>query len=317
MGGKSIDQLVAEGYSFTLTIDVDPSGETSGPTLVYAEDGWGGNWKGQAFKITDSKGDSLGAVSQNIQTILWYDGKVDNDTRGTLDAGTYTITLGMAKGGTVFEHSIDLDVPYSVVLERDAELSTIARIDGSNMMLKGNGNLATNFSVVTISNAEGALFELGLGAQQRGQNPYSDSNKDGVYNAANEAQFRFSVTDLVDDQDLIASVGKYDFRLNVDRDPSVGVDYVQLRLKNDNGKLVWEVQNYKNGESGVYTLTDGPDSTDVTQNIQSLSWYQDQSGKLFNPGSSVGEGIYDVSLQVFEGGTLIGQNTIQIEVGLG
>lgn len=313
LGGKSIDQLVAEGYSFALTIDVDPGAGVRGPKLDYKN----GHWVGEGFDIADSKGDSLGAVSQNIQTILWYDGDLANDTRGTLDAGTYTITLGMAKGDTVFEHSINLDVPYSVVLERDAKLSTIARIDGSNMMLKGNGNLATNFSVVTISNAEGALFELGLGAQQRGQNPYSDSNKDGVYNAANEAQFRFSVTDLVNDRSLIDLVGKYEFRLNVDRDPSVGVDCVQLRLKNDNGKLVWEVQNYKNGEGGVYTLTDGPDSADVTQNIQSLSWYQGDDGHLFAGNNTVANGTYDVSLQVLEGTTLIGQNTIQIEVGQG
>lgn len=169
---------------------------------------------------------------------------------------------------------------------------------------------------MTISNAKGPLFELGLGAQQQGQNPYHDENKDGVYSATSaQAQFRFSVTDLVDGRDLINMLDRYEFRLNVDRDASAEVDYAQLLLKSDNGKLVWEVQNYKDGKGDVYSLKDGPVSTDVTQNIQSLVWYQEKEGNLFNPGSSVADGLYDVSLQVFEGSTLIGQNTIQIEVG--
>ncbi|GHD12791.1 DUF4214 domain-containing protein [Tianweitania populi] len=337
LGEKTIEQLIKEGYVFTLKIDNDGGTgfganstsltlqqQTSTTTGEAAQDS-GYNWVRTAGNpIFDDEGNNH--VTQNIQTPLWYGASAASN--GSLQAGEYSVSLEVTKSGQIVANEqITLDVaPYtSKLTATDGVLSPVAlKSDGS--MLNGTGNSGDEFRVVQIDlNQNGAPdLEIALGGQAQRGRVYAP--QDGVIHVADGEvpTFKFSIASLPDNgqpgASLASLLGQYDFRLHIDTNPTAITSFIDLSAKasaDSNGAFDWTFDNgsWTDTHNQPVSLTDDAGNTHVSQNVQALGWYQPEGGHLFGPAAS-DKGLYTVSLEVYEKGSLdlVGSSTLVFDI---
>lgn len=332
LGDRSIEDLIAEGYSFHLKIDNDSGigfGTTS-PEFVLtpqadaaptAQDS-GLNWIRAlgTGDITDDQGNS--SVTQNIQSPLWYGAMEQPGGAGTLLPGSYSVSLEMKKNGeTVATEEITLEVnPGYVVDTTQTELDAIATVDGQ--MFAGSGNPGEDFSVVRIDafGDDASDIEIALGGQQRNGPDVYIPDADGIITVPVDQTpvLKFSVASLNEGMSLAELLNTYDVKLYVDTDSSADTNFIKLsavaNTDASTGALDWVFDDYAD-----YKLVDDKGTSNVSQNIQALSWYQpDGNDELFQTVGPLAEGAYTVRLEVLEKGTVnvVGVNEVVFDVGI-
>lgn len=320
LGGKTIEQLQEEGYTFHLKIDKDATaaadfvelqlGAYVAPNGGNTQDS-GYDWAGTQT-ITDDEGNAF--VTQNIQTPIWY-GATER-APGVLAGGLYDVALEVRKGGSVVAtETITLDVKY----DSTSPVNGSVAASGTGKMFVGSGNLVTDFSIVNIdTNQNGAPdILLGLGGQVRTVGPNFVPDASGVMKVDPNVvpTLKWSV-EALNGNSLADVLSKYDVKLMVDNDPSSGIlnTVFTAQLDTTNFNLDW---TFADTSDPARTITsDGGNST-VSQNVQALSWLLPTGGALFVGGAAkVAEGDYTVSLAVYEKGStnLVGLNTVVFDV---
>lgn len=335
LGTKTIKDLMVEGYSFHLKIDKDPgirtnfvelelvSKHSNGASTKAQDSGY--DWAYSTYLIKDDEGNS--SVTQNIQTPIWYGAK--DMGGGVVQAGHYTVSLELKKdGASVATQTIIMDIAkYDVSAATVGTLHTIAQKDGG--MINGKGNSASDFSIVQIDVDQNKTpdIEIALGAQIRESGVIVPSNgivtfaAGGSHEGANAPTFKFSVASLDDAVSLKQLLKSYDIKLLIDTDPTSRTNFMELTAEAsaDGVGLDWifsDDWDYKETKNTPRLIDDAGDAY-VSQNIQTLGWYQPvDENKLFSTYASA-PGQYTVSLAVYEkGGTadLIGINTLVFDI---
>lgn len=345
LGSRSIGDLITkDGYSFHLKIDNDSGNgfgdhssefelkvqESSFPSKEKINDS-GLNWVLKGSDVTKLDGnivDDQGSIfiTQNIQTPLWYGAmKQPGSTVDNLLPGDYSVSLEMRKGGsTVATQEITLKVgpDYSIDSTTADVLHSKATKDGE--MFVGGGNPSNNFSVVRIDAYGDSTpdIEIALGGQKQ-YGPEIYKLVDGHFEVPDThiPTFKYSVASLTDIE-LADLLKTYDIKLYVDTDKTDATNFITLsavaptsgeNTKPSPGALAWEFAD----DYSSYKLKDDQGNANVSQNIQALSWYQPDDGKLFaGSATTIAEGEYTVRLEVLQKGTttLIGFNEVVFDV---
>lgn len=330
LGDQSLQDLINQGYSFHLKIDIDRGSGTEFVEFELAPEETFGSGQDSGLKWVRAGGDPIiddeGLVTedatfstQNIQTPLWYGTGLDKaGASGALKSGEYSIVLEMRSNGKAIaaeEITLDVSQSYSLV---NASLSDVALKDDGTM-LNGSGNPGDRFSVTRIDyDQDGdADIEIALGAQQRRGPDIYTPDENGVINVpeGHTPVFKFSVANLKEDATLADLLATYDIKLYVDHDPSENTDFIQLTAvansDDSTGALDWVFADPR------YKLIDDKGNEHVSQNIQALEWYTPgEEGGLFGEAGTFGPGEYTVRLEVLEkdSDVLVGVSQLTFDV---
>jgi hypothetical protein len=262
--------------------------------------------------IKDDGGDgSEGHVTQNIQALQWY---LQHGLKDMTVGSEFQIKLEAFVKGTetklaASEITIKVDAPTF-----ENSYGNLTHVYGDNQLFAGGGNPSTGF-VKSVN--EKAGIELGLDARftYSGSDDLKPSNfatdKDTWHVSKSDlADFRFAYSAAAD-----AGLGKYDFRLSIDKASTAAEDWV-FNLGGDTGgnkdinKGGNSLFDWIEDDYPAAIQDDGGNGT-VTQNIQALQWY---FGGLNN--INVGDEFH-ITLQAFDKntGTELAGTDITIVIG--
>lgn len=311
LGGKSIQQLQAEGYSVHLRIDTDATAATNFVELTLdgrtgndsgKDQDSGYNWSGPKA-IIDDEGTEF--TTQNIQTPIWYDASVEAGVSGAVKGGLYAVELEVRKEGrTVANEAITLDIAkYSV---SEPVVGMAANTNGK--LLLGSGISAGGFQIVSIDTDQNGVSDinLALGAQIRRGGSIDVVDGRVVVEKDVVSSLQWSV-ESKDGKSLAELLTRFDIKLHVDTVAAAGTSldgneaaFTTFTAKvsaDAGGALDWDFLY-----DGVIPaqITDDAGNANVSQNSQALSWLA--VSPEFGAVTTM-DGEYTIVLALYEKGT--------------